>query len=246
VQDGAAMLDIGAESTRPGARPLTAHEEEQRLLPALRRIREAVRIPVSVDTYKPEVAAMALDAGAEILNDITGGQNRDMLTLAARRRCPIILMHNVSKAQRMRQTAHGPAHAAQDSATGEAFLSRFEEALKALAQRALQAGLAHWQIALDPGLGFGKTLAQNLLILKHTRRWASLGHPLMVGASRKSFIGEILDAPARARLMGDAAITTLAAAGGAAMLRVHDVKAMAQTLAMTRAVLDADADASLA
>jgi len=227
VADGAAMLDLGAESTRPGARPVPAAEERRRLVPVLRAVRQAVAVPLAVDTMKASVAEAALDAGADVVNDVTAGRfDRRMLPLCARAGVPVVLMH-------MRGTPAGMQRAPRyRDVVGEvaAFLAR-----RAAVARA--AGVDHDQIVLDPGIGFGKTLAHNLALLAGLPRLAALGHPLLVGVSRKGFVGQLLGgAPPDARLHGTAAAVALAVAGGARLLRVHDVAEMRQVVTVADAI----------
>ncbi len=230
VRAGAGMLDLGGESTRPGARPVPAAEERRRLLPVLSAVRRAVPVPLSVDTMKAEVATAALDAGADVVNDISAGRfDRGMLRLCARAGVPMVLMHMRGAPATMQ---HRPAYR---DVVGDVvgFLAR----RIAAAQRA---GIERGAIIVDPGIGFGKTLAHNLALLAHLDAVNALGYPVMVGVSRKGFIGTLCGgAPPAERLIGTAAAVALAVARGALLLRVHDVAAMRDAVAIAAAVASA-------
>ncbi len=234
LNEGAALLDVGAESTRPTATPLSADEEKQRLLPVLAALRGAFPdVPLSVDTYKADVAEAALAVGATMINDVTGGRDAAMLPLAAKAECPIILMHNAALAGRTVTHAHSVAYAAPEY---NDFWHDINHALRVLADKALQAGVQHERIILDAGFGFGKTVAQNLLLLKRTRELTQLGYPLLVGVSRKSFLGDICSASVDEREVPSALAAAYAANHGAAYVRVHDVRATKQALALQQAL----------
>ena len=228
VEAGAGMLDLGAESTRPGATPVPADEERRRLLPVLRTVRGAVRVPLSVDTTKADVARAALDAGADVVNDTSAGRaDPAMLALCAAADVPIVLMHM----QGTPATMQARPRYADVVAEVAAFLAE-----RAAAARA--AGVAADAIVLDPGIGFGKTGEHNLFLLRRLDLLGKLGYPLMVGVSRKGFIGEVLGGRATGeRLFGTAAATALAVAGGARLVRVHDVGPIRDVVRMTEAVL---------
>jgi dihydropteroate synthase len=230
VAEGADVLDLGAESTRPGHAPVSTTEELARLLPALHAIRAALPdTPVSVDTCKAEVAAAAVAAGADIINDIWGGLlgaegaeggHSPMCAAAARTAAPLILMHN-------------RATPAPDAVFWETFLGDMRTML-ALAR---DAGVPDSQIWLDPGFGFGKTPAQNLECLRHLDRLAQLGFPVLLGTSRKSTLGLVLGgAPVHERLDADKAAAAWGVSHGAAMVRVHDVAAYIGVLRMADAI----------
>jgi len=227
IAAGAAMVDLGAESTRPGARPVPAAEERRRLLPVLRAVRRAVAVPLSIDTMKASVAAAALDAGADVVNDVTAGRSdRRMLPLCGRAGVPVILMHMRGTPATMQRVPR------YRDVVGEvaAFLARRVAAARA-------AGIDDDQIVLDPGIGFGKTVGHNLALLAALPRLAALGHPLLVGVSRKGFVGQLLGGvPVDARLHGTAAAVALAVAGGARLLRVHDVAEMRQVVTVAEAI----------
>jgi dihydropteroate synthase len=230
VAAGAAVLDLGAESTRPGASAVTAREERRRLLPVLSAVRRAVAVPLSVDTTKAEVAAAALDAGADMVNDVSAGRgDRRMLPLCARAGVPIVLMHMRGSPPTMQRR---PAYR-DVVAEVSGFLAR-----RAAAARI--AGIAADAIVVDPGIGFGKTLAHNLALLARLDALTALGYPVLVGVSRKGFIGTLLGgAGPDARTYGTAAAVALAVAGGARILRVHDVAAMRDVVTVASAVVQA-------
>jgi dihydropteroate synthase len=239
LAEGADLLDLGAESTRPGggvygagAREVPAAEEIDRLLPVLERLRPLTSAPISVDTRKAAVARAALAAGADLVNDVSALGDPGMAGLVAAAGCPLVLMHSRGELATMQ--------------TGIAFGDVVREVRDELASaraRAEGAGIARAAILLDPGLGFGKTAEQNLALLAGTPELAALGSPLVVGASRKSFIGHATGAPADARLPGSLAAAAAAARGGAALLRVHDVAATRQFLGILEAVEAAGAPA---
>ena len=227
VAAGAAALDVGGESTRPGATPVTAREELRRLLPVLAAVRQAVATPLAVDTTKAEVAAAALDAGADIVNDVSAGRfDRRMLPLCARTGVPVVLMHMRGRPATMQRR---PAYRDVVSEVA-AFLARRVAAARL-------AGVARDAIVVDPGIGFGKTVTHNVALLAHLDVLAALGYPVLVGVSRKGFLGTLLaGAGAGERVYGTAAAVALAVARGARLLRVHDVAAMRDVLAVASAV----------
>ncbi|MHB8411099.1 MAG: dihydropteroate synthase [Candidatus Acidiferrales bacterium] len=216
---GADILDIGGESTRPGSSGISAQEEMARILPVLNKLRDRLKIPISIDTQKAEVAEAAVMAGAEMLNDISALRSDPELARVSRQhRLPIILMHMRGTPRSMQK---GPfaRHALRDVISG----------LRAALARAKRAGIAKSQIILDPGIGFGKSYAQNFEILARLPELARLSYPLLVGASRKAFIGHALGGvPADERIWGTAAAVTASIFGGAHIVRVHDVAEMAQ------------------
>ena len=236
---GADIIDIGGESTRPGAQAVGAVAEAGRVLPIISAVRDALPDAViSIDTYRAKVAEVALDAGADIINDVWGLRaDPEMAPLAAARGGPVILMHNRSR----------PGHAEIDARLGGQYippdyrdlLAEVGGELAALAQQARDGGIEPDQIVLDPGLGFGKTVGQNLALINHLGHFRTLGYPLLAGPSRKSFIGKVLDAPVDERLFGTAATVALAIVRGADIVRVHDVAEMAQVARMTDAMLRA-------
>jgi dihydropteroate synthase len=218
-REGADLLDLGGESTRPGATPVGVEQELERVTPVLEALRGRLGIPVSIDTTKAMVAEAALDLGAELINDVSGlAADPAMAPLVARRRVPVVVMH--------RQRA-GPGDIVADVLAG----------LRAGCARAEQAGIPLEHVIVDPGFGFGKTAAESLEVLRRLPELRALGRPLLVGTSRKSMIGRTLDLPPGERLEGTAATMALAIAGGADMLRVHDVLAMVRVARMADAVV---------
>jgi len=227
VAEGADMLDIGGESTRPGSEPVGEEEELGRVLPVIEALAAAVEVPLSIDTYKSRVAKAALEAGAHIVNDISGlHADEEIAGVAAAAGAGVIIMHIRGTPRDMQKD---PKYADVIGEIGD----YLEEGIG----RAAQAGIAREQLILDPGIGFGKTLEHNLEILRRLREFRSLGCPLMVGTSRKSMIKAILDLPADERLEGTAATVALAIAGGADIVRVHDVKEMARVAKVADAIV---------
>jgi dihydropteroate synthase len=223
-RDGADILDIGGESTRPGARPVSARQELLRILPVLQALQGRLGIPISVDTQKAEVAEAALAAGAELLNDVSALRTDPRLAQVAQRRAaPIILMHMRGTPQTMQ---HGPF--ARD------VIKDVSTALRKAAARALDAGIAKSGILLDPGIGFGKREDQNFEVLARLSELSRLGFPIVVGTSRKKFLARALANPSEApppenqRLLGTAATVTASILAGAHVVRVHDVAEMAR------------------
>jgi dihydropteroate synthase len=222
AEQGADILDIGGESTRPGASPLSASDERARVEPVVRELSRRVKLPLSIDTSKSEVAKAALDAGAEIVNDVSGFA-RDPRMADAAKGAAVCLMH-------MRGT---PAEM-QSRAVYADLIGEVEKELTEALERA--SGIPEERIALDPGLGFAKTGEHNLLLMRRLRELTQLGRPLVVGASRKSFIGKTTGKPPPERLFGSVAAAALAVSGGAAVVRVHDVAATREALAVADAV----------
>jgi dihydropteroate synthase len=221
--DGADLLDIGGESTRPGSQGTPAGEELARILPVLEGLRGRVKIPLSVDTQKPEVAEAAIAAGAEMINDVSGLKSDPRLAeVAARHGVPLILMHMRGKPRTMQK---GPF--ARD------VLRDVTQGLRRAIELARKAGVRKSQIILDPGIGFGKSFSQNYELLQKLPELAKLGFPLLVGTSRKGFLGAALarggkPAPPEERIWGTAATVTASILGGAHIVRVHDVAEMVQ------------------
>ena len=237
IDEGADILDIGGESTRPGSRPVTAHEEKARIVPAIQAIRVALpNSVISVDTYRAEVAEAALDAGANWVNDVWGlRMDPAMAELVARRNCPIIIMHNRSK----------PKDAVQEERLGGRYMGihyanlmvDIKTELSEQVDLAVAAGVRPEHIIIDPGIGFGKTVEQNLEVLDRMNELKMLGFPLLSGPSRKSFIGYTLDSPPDQRLEGTAAAVAISIARGADIVRVHDVGPMVRIARMTDAIV---------
>jgi dihydropteroate synthase len=228
AEDGAALVDIGGESTRPGAQPVDAADELARVLPVLEALVAAGAPPVSVDTTKPAVMRAAAAAGAEMINDVMALRTPGALEAAAESGCAVCLMHMQGQPRTMQQA---PCY---DDVVTEVydFLARRVEAC-------VGAGIEPARIVLDPGFGFGKTLEHNLLLMRGLAHFAGLGLPLLVGVSRKSMIGALTGRPVAERLAGGLALATLAAQAGAAIIRSHDVAATYDALGVTAAVLGA-------
>ncbi|MBZ0157850.1 MAG: dihydropteroate synthase [Alphaproteobacteria bacterium] len=227
VEDGADILDIGGESTRPGSDPVSLEEELRRTLPVIEAIAEAVKVPVSIDTYKAEVARRALDAGASLVNDISGLRfDPGMPKLVAERRVPVVLMHIKGNPKDM-----------QKNPEYEALIPEVMEYLRISILLALKSGIPENMILIDPGIGFGKTASHNLEIIRNLQEFTRLGKPLVMGVSRKAFLGKILDdAPATDRLEGTAAAVAVSLLNGAHIVRVHDVKEMARVAKVVDAI----------
>jgi len=229
VAGGAGMLDLGAESSRPGAQPVPVEEELGRLLPVLRAVRRAVRVPLSIDTTKAEVARRALAEGADVINDISAGRfDAELLPLCARERVPVVLMHmqgtpaTMQAAPRYTDVVHEV----------NAFLGERARAAEAV-------GVPPGAIVLDPGLGFGKTAAESGRLLRRLDLVVGLGYPVLVGVSRKTFIGNLLGGrPAQGRLFGTAAAVALAVSAGARLVRVHDPGPMADVVRVVEGLLE--------
>jgi dihydropteroate synthase len=228
---GADLVDVGGQSTRPGAAEVPAGEELRRVLPVLQRLAERdFPVPVSVDTSRPEVARAALRAGAALVNDVTGLRDPRLAEVVAEAGCPVVLMH-------MRGT---PADMASRARYRDVVAEVREELGEAL-RRAAAAGIPAERTVLDPGLGFAKTADHNLALLRRLPELLALGRPLMVGPSRKSFIGHLTGAGVEERLPGTLAAVTASVLGGAAFLRVHDVAAVRQAARVAAAIRDAGA-----
>ncbi len=221
AREGADAVDIGGESTRPGSDPVSATEEMNRVLPVIRELRQKIHIPLSIDTTKADVAAGAIECGASIVNDVTAGcGDREMLRVVAGTGAGIILMH-----------MKGTPRAMQADPQYEDVVGDIRAFLDARVTAAVSAGIGRDHIAIDPGIGFGKTLQHNLLLLRNLSAIASLGMPVVIGTSRKAFIGRITgqDLP-EARIDGTIASSLYAVAQGAHILRVHDVAAVKRAL----------------
>jgi dihydropteroate synthase len=233
-RDGADILDIGAESTRPGSEGITAVEELSRVLPVLEALRGKLKIPISVDTQKSAVAEIVLGAGAEIINDVSGLKHDPrMAKVAARHGAALILMH-----------MRGTPRTMQKEPFAKNVLKDVIAGLRVSIAAARKAGVPKKQIVIDPGIGFGKSFAQNYELLVRLPELAKLGYPLMVGTSRKGFLGVTLakqgkSAPPEERIWGTAATVVASILSGAHIVRVHDVKEMAQVARVADCVLEA-------
>jgi dihydropteroate synthase len=236
AEDGADILDVGGESTRPGSQPISATEEMGRVIPVIERLAQELDLPVSVDTYKARVAEAALDAGASMVNDVWALQmDPDLGRLVAERGVPVVLMHNRSR----------PKDAAQSERLGGRYVGVAYEDLMAdlireLRQRvdvALDMGVPWDHIVVDPGIGFGKTVPQNVELLRGLRELRVLGRPILLGTSRKSVVGYTLDLPPEERLEGTAATVAMGIASGVDIVRVHDVREMVRVARMADAIV---------
>ena len=224
VAEGADIIDIGGESTRPGAPVISAEEELARVLPVVERLRNEVVVPLSIDTYKPFVAEHCLKAGARMINDVTGLGSADMRAVAAQYRVPVVIMHMQGTPQTMQSNPH------YADVIGE--IKRFFQERIALARAG---GITN--LILDPGIGFGKTLEHNLAILARLNEFNEFGYPLLVGPSRKAFIGKLTGGlPVDQRLEGTIAAAVIASMNGARIVRVHDVGVCWRALQVADAV----------
>ncbi|MGG0185985.1 dihydropteroate synthase [Bacillus rhizoplanae] len=220
VIDGAHIIDIGGESTRPGFAKVSAEEELQRVLPMIRAVSQAVDVPISIDTYKAEVAKQAIEAGAHIINDIWGAKAEpEIAKVAAHYDVPIILMHN------------------RDNTNYRNLMPDMIADLYESVTIAKRAGVRDENIILDPGIGFAKTFEQNLEVMRNLEQLKLLGYPILLGTSRKSFIGHTLDLPVEERLEGTGATVCLGIQKGCEIVRVHDVKEMSRMAKMMDAML---------
>ena len=221
VAEGADLLDIGGESTRPGHRAVDAVEELERVIPVVAAVRAALPdVPISIDTTKPDVALAALDAGADIVNDVWGvAADQELLRLVAERRVPLVLMHN------------------RPTARYTNLMAEIVADLEGAIERALAAGIAWERLIVDPGFGFGKTPEHNLVLLRDLATLRILGRPILLGTSRKSTLGRVLDLPPDQRLEATLATTALGIAAGADIVRVHDVRENVRAARMTDAIV---------
>lgn len=236
LEAGADILDVGGESTRPGAEPVSSQQERDRVLPVLRALREFTQAPISIDTYRAEVAEAALEEGADWVNDVWGLRaDPEMAQLVSERGVPVILMHNRSN----------PSNAQVAERLGGRYVGVEYDDLLADVRRELsesvalahEAGVQDRQIILDPGIGFGKTVDQNLELLNRADEIRGLGYPVLLGPSRKSFIGYTLDLPPDERVEGTAAAVAIGVARGADIVRVHDVRVMVRVARMADAIV---------
>ncbi|MYB77002.1 MAG: dihydropteroate synthase [Chloroflexi bacterium] len=231
--EGADILDIGGESTRPGANAVSLQEELDRVLPVIEAVQREVDVPLSIDTYKAAVAREAVSAGAAMVNDVWGlGGDPAMGAAVAALAVPVVLMHN--RRSQSRQSALGGYY--EQAAYGDVAEDVTRELGEAIA-RASSCGIAADNIIIDPGIGFGKTPQQNIELMRNLGLLQRLGQPVLIGTSRKSFIGLTLDLPVEERLEGTAATVALAIAQGVDLVRVHDVGAMVRVCRMTDAIV---------
>lgn len=236
---GVDLLDVGGESTRPGAAVVSVAEEQARVVPVITALRQALDLPISVDTWKAEVAAAALDAGADIVNDVwglrlpDGGWDRALADLVRERGVPLVIMHNRRAQAHVAGIGGHYQHVSYENLLGDILRELHEDIDFALAQ-----GIQPQQIILDPGIGFGKTPAQNIELLRRLHEFRALGYPVLLGTSRKSFIGLALGGvPPQERVEGTAATVALGIQAGVDIVRVHDVAAMVRVARMTDAIV---------
>ena len=222
IAEGADILDVGGESTRPGHTPVSAEEEAARVLPVIEALNSHFDVPISVDTFKASVAEVSLQAGADLVNDVWGLKyDPKMAEVIAKGDVACCLMHN------------------RDNSDYTDFLKEWYDETAECVTLAKAAGIADDKIMLDPGVGFGKTYEQNLITIKYMDKLKTLGYPLLLGTSRKSVIGLTLDAPVTDRALGTAVTTVFAVQQGYAFVRVHDIKANKQAIQMTKAIMEA-------
>jgi dihydropteroate synthase len=226
VEEGADIIDIGGESTRPGSKPIELEEELRRVIPVIESIAKDVDVPISIDTYKSTVAQRATEAGAEIVNDISGLHfDPDLAKVAANGNIPLILMHIRGTPETMQKNVHY-----------DSIFSEILQYLKDSIQRAESAGLDPRQIIIDPGIGFGKTMEDNLLIIKNLHEFRILGKPILLGTSRKNFIGKILNTEVEDRLEGTLSSIAIGVLNGAHIIRSHDVHQAKKAIAVADAI----------
>lgn len=236
VADGADILDLGGQSTRPGSEPVDADAELARVLPALKAVRAVVDVPISVDTYWAKVAAAALDAGADWINDVWGlRMDPEMAHVVAGSGCRVVIMHNRSKPKDVSQEARlGGRYVGIEY---DDLIADIKRELEQSIGLALNAGVRESQIIIDPGVGFGKTVSQNVRLVNELDAFKSMGYPILLGTSRKSFIGYTLDLPPDERMEGTAATVAIGIDRGADIVRVHDVKPIVRVARMTDAIV---------
>jgi len=227
--DGAAVIDIGGESTRPSSAPVLVDEQIKRVIPVIRGLREKTYVPISIDTYNVEVAKVALEAGASMINDITALSDEHKAELVVKRQVPVVLMHMQGTPATMQ------AEPKYEDVVGEVLQFLLERA-----KRAEQFGIAKEMIFIDPGIGFGKTLEHNLLLLRNIDKFVAAGYRVLVGTSRKSFIGKLTgkEKPSD-RIFGTAASVALCVAAGVSIVRVHDVAEMIDVVKVANAITSA-------
>jgi dihydropteroate synthase len=226
AEEGADVLDIGGESTRPNATPVGLQEELNRVIPVIEALSKQVNIPISIDTYKPQVMQAAIAAGASMVNDVRALQEDGALEIVAKSNAGVCLMHMQGTSQTMQQN---PQY--------EDVVNDVKAFLAARLQASIDAGVAKNRILLDPGFGFGKTREHNIRLLQNLENFADLGQPLLVGLSRKSVLGQVTGNDVDARLYASIAASVLSAMKGAKILRVHDVKATVDALKVVAAIL---------
>jgi dihydropteroate synthase len=226
VEEGADIIDIGGESTRPGSKPLELEEELHRVLPVIKSLAKEVDVPISIDTYKSTVAQRAIEAGAQMINDISGLHfDPSLAQIAVKEDVPIVLMHIRGTPETMQKDVHY-----------NSLLSEILKYLKDSIQSAESTGLDPRQIIIDPGIGFGKTMEDNLCIIKNLYEFRVLGKPILLGTSRKAFIGKILNAGVRDRLEGTLSSIAIGVLNGAHIIRSHDVLQAKKAIAVADAI----------
>lgn len=225
VKEGADIIDIGAESSRPGSKPIDTEDEIRRLLPCLKVLVKEYKIPISVDTYKPQVAKVALDLGISIVNDITGLKSPQMKRLISKYRAGAVIMH-----------MKGAPRTMQKNPKYESLVDEIISFLKSAIDSAIEFGISPDSLILDPGIGFGKTVEHNLEIIRRLKEFKVLGRPILLGVSRKSFIGKLLNRDIDERIFGCAAAVALSVREGADIVRVHDIEQMRDVLCICDAV----------
>jgi len=228
IEQGADIIDIGGESTHPGADAVNPDEEIKRVIPVIKELRNKnPNITISIDTSKPQVMQAAITAGANFINDVNALQNKGCLHIVAKSHLPVCLMHKQGQPKTMQQ------HAKYSNV-----LTHVMDFFQQRVDNCLSAGIKRENIILDPGIGFGKTLQHNLTLLRNIKQLKSLAFPILIGVSRKSMIGEILNADVSERLYGSLAVAQFAYTNGAEYIRVHDVKATADVLKIAQTLLD--------
>ena len=228
VEEGADIIDVGGESTRPGSSSVPADEEWRRVEPVIRALERETDVPISIDTMKPEVAWKAIEAGAIMVNDVSGLRNKEMVELVVREHVAVTIMHMLGEPKTM-----------QENPVYQDVVKEVKEYLQSHMQAAIDAGVAKDSIIIDPGIGFGKTVEHNLELINHVSEFAELKRPVMIGASRKSFIGSITRSDVADRLEGSLAAAVMAVVRGAHILRVHDVKQTMRAVKVAEAILKA-------
>lgn len=231
VAEGAAIIDVGGESTRPNATPVSLQEELDRVIPVVQKLAQNINIPISIDTYKPRVMEEAIKAGACFINDINALQDEAALAVAVRYQIPVCIMHKRGTPQTMQQNLH------YDDVIAEVY-----QFLAARIHACLNAGITKENIIVDPGFGFGKGTEDDLRIINHLGKFKELSVPILIGVSRKKAIGALLGVPATERLPASLALTILAVERGAAIIRAHDVGPTVQALKVLTAMKMAEAE----
>ncbi|MEK6876740.1 MAG: dihydropteroate synthase [Nanoarchaeota archaeon] len=226
VKDGADIIDVGGESSRPGSEPVSKEEELRRVSPIIKKLKDEIKVPISIDTYKPKVAEECIKLGASIINDINGLRNEEMIKVAAKYKVPVVIMHMKGTPKTMQ---HNPVY--------KDVIEEIKEFFSQQIKKAKKAGIK--DIIIDPGIGFGKTAEHNLQILKNLSEFKELNCPILVGTSRKSFIGNITGLPVNERLEGTLAAISIAIINGANIVRVHDVKECKRAAMVADAVRNA-------